>query len=181
MNNRCGGEHVGGNYMTGLHCWHVTASSVYCQEWRRVSLQCRMMWCHILLRMFWMEGHTESLPGTKINDFRLVRIQKKVILPIAKTSTAGLWNSVQDEQCLIAIVRWELCIAGCHQHSNGISLHDCQSTVQLARHKQWKGLDLKLSPEDLHWMLRVWLRTVTVQAVLRNFHFLDMIISTKVE
>jgi len=55
--------------------------------------------------MFWMEGHTESLPGTKINDFRLVRIQKKVILPIAKTSTAGLWNSVQDEQCLIAIVR----------------------------------------------------------------------------
>jgi len=59
----------------------------------------------MLLRMFWMEGHTESLPGTKINDFRLVRIQKKVILPIAKTSTAGLWNSVQDEQCLIAIVR----------------------------------------------------------------------------
>jgi len=30
-------------------------------------------------------------------------------------------------------------------------------------------------------MLRVWLRTVTIQAVLRNFYFIDMILSIEVE
>ena len=136
------------------------------------------MWCRILLRIFWMEGHRVF---DWYQDKRLQTRQDSKEGYFAKTSTAGLWNSVQDKQCLIVMVRWELCITVCRQHSSSTSLLNCRSTVQLVRHKQWKGLDLKLSPEELYWMLRVWLRTVTIQAVLRNFYFLDMILSTQVE
>jgi len=144
MNDGYGGERVGGNNMTGLHCWRVWKLSVLSR---------------VTPSIFTVSDDVMSHPSTHILDGRS---QSLCLVPKYMTSdlsgfkgrlfcqnqyTTSLWNSVQDEQCLIAMVRWELCITVCRQNSNDISLLDCQSTVQLMRHKQWKDRQTVTKPE----------------------------------